>query len=149
MSGHIFFISGLYTSAEREVSSSLRITRTVKLLLLVISMFTISLGFTSHTTSESQYVDLFVAHNPLTSLVNEATHISCVEGHQNNILDLFLTSNIEKYDVKVFELLGLLHHFCLLLFSNLRDDSPPATKLSVFFIRKSALGCFLTMVLIS
>ena len=50
------------------------------------------LEFSSHTSSEGQDVELFAELNQLTQLVKDPTHISCVEGHSNNLLDLFLTS---------------------------------------------------------
>ena len=52
------------------------------------------------TTPEGQYVELFATHNPLAQIVNALTHMSYVDWHQNNTLDLFHTSHPDKYEVK-------------------------------------------------
>ena len=45
-------------------------------------------------------------HNHLTQQVDEPIHILCVDGHQNNTLELLLTSHSDKYEVKVLSPLG-------------------------------------------
>ena len=68
------------------------------------------LAHSSHTTPEGQYAELFATHNELVQLVNEPTHIPCVQGHHQNLLDLFLTSHPEKYEVNILAPLGNSDH---------------------------------------
>ena len=56
------------------------------------------------------YVELFAENNNLTQLLKETTYFSKVEEHCQNVLDLFMTSNPEKYEVHDLALLGNSDH---------------------------------------
>ena len=64
--------------------------------------------------------------------MNEPTHISCVDGHQKNALDLSLISNPNKYEVKASIHLGNSDHCTISAsfpVSRLREISPAVMKL--------------------
>ena len=98
------------------------------------------LRHSSHTTPEGQYVELFAESNNLTQLVKEPTHIPCVDGHSQNILDLFMTSHPEKYDVKLLAPLGNSDHHTIstsFSYTSLRTVSAPAPKRIVWQYEKA------------
>ncbi|XP_055839148.1 uncharacterized protein LOC129907102 [Episyrphus balteatus] len=59
------------------------------------------LRYFGQTTPEGRYVEIFAELNHLTQLVDKPTRISDVVGQAENTLDLFLTSDPDKYTVSV------------------------------------------------
>ena len=68
------------------------------------------LTHSSHMTSEGENAEIFAISNQLTQLVNIPTHIPCVDGQTHNLLDLFLTSHPNKYEIEVLAPLGNSDH---------------------------------------
>lgn len=94
----------------------------------------------SHTSPEGLYVELFAESNNLTQLVKEPTHIPCVDGQNQNILDLFLTSHHEKYDVSVSAPLGNSDHCTIsaaFSYTSCNNASPKAPKRLVWLYEKA------------
>ena len=87
-------------------------------------------GFSNHTSPEGRDVELFSDLNNLSQLVKNPTHIPSVEGHSVNILDLFLTSHPERYEVNVNAPLGNSDHCTISAISPLETSpaSPAAPK---------------------
>ena len=68
------------------------------------------LTHSSHTTPEGEYVEIFAISNQLTQLVNIPMHIPCVDVQKHNLLDLFLISHPNKYEIEVLAPLGNSDH---------------------------------------
>ena len=88
------------------------------------------LVFSNHTSPEGLDVELFSNFNNLTELVESPTHFPCVAGQAINLLDLFLTSHPEQYEVKVIAPLGNSDHCTISAISPLESSpvSPAAPK---------------------
>ena len=68
------------------------------------------LHHSSHTSREGLFVMLFAENNNLKQLVKEPTYFPNVERQCQNILDLFMTSDPEKYEVHNLAPLGISNH---------------------------------------
>ena len=62
---------------------------------------------------ESLYVELFAENNNYKQLVKEPTYFPNVEGQSRNILDVFMTSDPEKYEVHNLAPLGSSDHMTI------------------------------------
>ena len=73
--------------------------------------------YSSHTSREGLFVELFAESNNLKQLVKEPTFFPNVEGQCQNILDFFMTSDLEKYEVHNLAPLGNsdIFHICKFL----------------------------------
>ena len=89
------------------------------------------LHHSSHTSREGLYVELFAENNNLKQLVKEPTYFPNVEGQSQNILDLFMTSDPEKYEVHNLAPLGNSDHMTIsasFSYSPTMSASIPAPK---------------------
>lgn len=57
------------------------------------------LQFSNRTDLPGIYTEVFASLNLLTQIVNEPTYIPRRSDHTSSILDLFLTSDLYKYNV--------------------------------------------------
>ena len=67
----------------------------------------------SYTSREGIYVELLAETNNLTQLVKEPIYCPNVEGQRQNVLDLCMTSNLEKYEVYNLAPLGNSDHMTI------------------------------------
>ena len=98
------------------------------------------LHHSSHTSREGLYVELFAENNNLKQLVKEPTYFPNVEGQCQNILDLFMTSDPEKYEVHNLAPLGNSDHMTIsasFSYSPTMSASIPAPKRKLWLYAKA------------